>query len=274
MTRPKKLGHAIRWIAIGKLNVKNSGKGAYQRPLREKWAQWIADHFDPDKFGVLVVAERSDGTFWVLDGQQRLSACRKMGWGDEQEVPCEIIAEPTPQREAEIFSGRNARLGLRYLDQFVARVAAGESTAVAVAHIVNLCGYQISHLDSDGNLYAVQACEKVYLGRRSREQGKTHPDALRATLETIRAAWGLSKDGVRGPIIQGIGQLFIREDGNIDKANLATKLSTHEGGPTALVGTAKGLRTAHGGVISDALADLVVGVYNKGRRISKLEPWR
>ena len=274
MSRTRKIGHPIRWLPISGLNICNTGKGAYQRPLRQKWAQWIADHFDPDEFGVLVVAERGDGTYWVLDGQQRLAALRLLGWSSDQQVPCEIIAEPSLQREAELFAGRNRRVNLRYLDLFMARVAAGEARAVAVAHIIESCGYRVSHLERAGNLYAVQACERVYQGYRGLTSGKEYPGALRATLETIRAAWGARPDGVRGPIIQGIGQLFIRDNASVEKANLASKLSTFEGGPSAFVGQARGSRASHGGRLSDAVAELVVETYNKGRRVSKLKPWR
>jgi hypothetical protein len=260
----------FKWLPISALN----GDPAYQRSLNEKRVQHIADEFDPDAFGVITVSKREDGTYWVIDGQHRLAALRRMGWKDTQQVACNIFSGLSRQQEAGLFSKIDDYLNLGYLDRFRARVESGEQRAVAIEHIIRNAGFTVSKLTGPGNLSAVQACEFVYTGRGTRTSGRDHAGELKATLENIRAAWGLSPDGVRGPIIQGIGRVFLRDGDAIDRANLSSKLASFEGGPEALIGLAKGLKAAHGGRVTDAVSELVIATYNKGRRVTKLEAWR
>jgi hypothetical protein len=266
----KKVKSEIRWLPISALN----GDPAYQRALNEKRAQHIADNFDPFAFGLITVSQREDGTYWRIDGQHRLAALKRMGWDEKQQVQCVVFKGLSRQEEAAIFSKIDDYLNLRFNDHFRARVESGEQVAVAILHIITGAGFHISEADTPGGLRAVQACEHVYTGRGTRLVGKSHAGALKSTLEVIVAAWGHNPEGVLGPIIHGIGRIFLRDDGAVDKANLSSKLATFEGGPSALVGLAKGLKAANGGRLTDAVAELVVATYNKGRRVTKLERWR
>jgi len=270
VSQSHKVKSEVKWLPISALN----GDPAYQRPLNEKRAQDIADNFDPHAFGFFTVSKREDGTFWLIDGQHRKAALLLMGWKESQQAECKVFTGLSRQEEAALFFEINDYLNLGYLDRFRARVESGQQCAVAIDHIIRNAGYTVSKLTGPGNLSAVQACEFVYTGRGTRTSGRDHAGVLKATLEVIRAAWGLNPDGVRGPIIQGIGRVILRDGDAIDRANLSSKLASFEGGPEALIGLAKGLKAAHGGRMTESVSELVIATYNKGRRVTKLEPWR
>ena len=73
-----------RKIAVEELNISD----AYQRTIVQARANRIAKNLDQDAFGSLTVGQRNDGSFWVVDGMQRLTAARKLGIAM---VPCDVF---------------------------------------------------------------------------------------------------------------------------------------------------------------------------------------
>jgi hypothetical protein len=266
----RKVKSAVEWLPISVLN----GDSDYQRPLNDRRVQTIMDNFDADAFGILTVSRRVDGSYWLIDGNHRKEALLRMGWKGNQQVECKVFRGLSPEQEAELFCKIDDYLNLGYLDRFHARVMSEEPRAVAIQNIISNAGFEISKSLGMGKLSAVQACEYVYTGRGTLTSGRDHAGALKATLEVIRTAWGLRPEGVRGAIIHGIGLVFLRDGDAVDRANLSSKLACFEGGPDNLIGLAKGFKAVHGGRVTDAVSELVIATYNKGRRVSQLEAWR
>lgn len=52
----------------------------YQRTLNPQKVKRIVREFDPSKLGVLMISERPDGRYAVIDGQHRMTALREMGY--------------------------------------------------------------------------------------------------------------------------------------------------------------------------------------------------
>ncbi len=68
---------SFRKIKADDLNVDRG----YQRAAGTSYINKIAREFDPALFGIITVAERDDGSYWILNGQHRVEAMRKMGNG-------------------------------------------------------------------------------------------------------------------------------------------------------------------------------------------------
>ena len=81
---------------------------------------------------------------------------------------------------------------------------------------------------------------------------------------------------VPGPVfdlVAGIGEVFCRYEGEIDRAALIRKLSKFPGGATGLLGKAKGLHEYRKKLtIGRCVAILVIDVYNRGRQRDPLPP--
>jgi hypothetical protein len=84
-------------------------------------------------------------------------------------------------------------------------------------------------------------------------------------------AWGGIADSMHGAIITGIGRLLIARQKVMDVDDLVHRLAGYPGGPTALIGAARGRRVIDGGNLGHALALVCLDLYNRGRRAGKIE---
>ncbi|MCJ9428567.1 DUF6551 family protein [Kordiimonas marina] len=101
----------------------------------------IADGFDWSQLQPLVVAERPDGTYFVVDGQHRLAAAEKCG---VDKLPCYIVPATALSAEANSFVGINKnRVNITPLQVYHAELAAGDPAAMQVAEIAQEAGVTI-----------------------------------------------------------------------------------------------------------------------------------
>ena len=131
----------LQMIRKGDLRV----DATYQRnPKKESVINKIASFWSWAACGALIVAERADGELFIVDGQHRWLAAMKL---DSVEVlPCMVFYMENVKTEARGFVTANvARASMNALDKFKAQVVAGDTTAIAVKHMVEEVGYRIGH---------------------------------------------------------------------------------------------------------------------------------
>jgi hypothetical protein len=174
----------MEWIAVADLLLDR----AYQRDTSTKTASKVISHiiahFSWAKFQCLTVSCRPDGKRFVVDGQHRLIAVRKLKIA---EVPCVLFDVPSRQIEARMFQDINrVRRAVSALDMHRAAVAAGDAAAVAVEAVLarvdmevaphtNFTCWQPKHVAAIGSL---KTCIKAY--------GET---ATEAALIACQEAW-------------------------------------------------------------------------------------
>ena len=107
-----------------------------------------------------------------------------------------------------------------------------------------------------------------------KEAKYANPQLLRSTLQVIKASWGGIADSLHGHMVSGVGRLLAARQKAMDVGDLTHKLSIYPGGPSALIGAASGRRALVGGKASAAVAEVCLDLYNKGRRVGKIEPLR
>ena len=78
------------------------------------------------------------------------------------------------------------------------------------------------------------AIKKLY----EKDEGAT----LARTIDTLLQAWGSTAAAVEGKLVEGLGLVFGRFNGEVDQAALVKKLAKYPGGAHGLLGNAKGLR--------------------------------
>ncbi len=174
----------------------------YQRPLQPTHIAGMVKTFDPLLFGVLVIAQRTDGTYWILDGQQRVEALKRLGKGDML-VPCEVMTGLSWGDEARIYNLRNKNRKAQTPQQdFKGALAWGSPTEVAISRIVRASGFQLNLEQgslSDGRIVAVADLRAIYTQRRD--------GTLIEVLDLIRATWG-TNTGPHAQILVGLA-LFV-----------------------------------------------------------------
>lgn len=278
MSRTKFGSDAARltqWLPAGQIDVDQT----VQRPLNLRWAEKIGRELDPDLIGVIHVSHRSNGRYVVIDGQHRLHAVKHIFGNNGTLVECKVYSGLTKAQEAAIFVGINDFKRPTRIEGFLKNVVAKDADALAINAIVQEMSCRIDRAKGDKTITAIGALEDVYYGFADRTTADAaNPSAnsalLKATLAVIGNAWGGTADSLHGHIISGVGRLLAARQRAMDVSDLIHKLSTYPGGPTALCGAASGRRALTGGKVGAALAEVCLDLYNKGRRVGKLEPLR
>lgn len=258
----------IRYLPAGSLVIDPK----VQRELNPAWARTIASEFDDAHLGTFHVSRRTDGTCVLMDGQHRREALLLLGQ-PHRKVECKVYLGLSLQEEAETFRALNHKLNMRYIDDFFVRVTQREPVATAIVWACKQEGWTASRSPAEGRIAAMKSLEAVYAGNRKFGQ---EPDTgrVQAVLHLVTRAWGHCREAVDGSILHGLGMAIMRYGNAIDYDSLISKLAKYPVGPAGIIGRARGLRDLHGGTLPNAVAEVIVGVYNQNRRKNVLPAWR
>lgn len=262
-------GEVIEWVALSSIGT---DRRVNTRTFDPAWVERkLAEGFNPEGVGVPIISRREDGTYVWLDGQNRGQLMRRAGWGD-QKIQCRVFYGLTRAQEASLFLVHNDNRRVLPIYKFLARVTAGDPTAVAIVRIAKRVGWKVSDQGGDGSIAAVVALEKVFL----MDQKDDHPggDVLEAVLRTVTEAWGYKSDAADGRILQGLGALFNRFGESVNRAVFVQKLAAFPSGPSGVLGKARGMQQFQGGTVAHCVAEVAVNAYNARRRTNTLPDWR
>ncbi|QIB34773.1 DUF6551 family protein [Ancylobacter pratisalsi] len=195
----------LQWLDIDHLVV----DPAYQRPITRAGRAnigKIAGEFRWSRFSPVIVSPVEGGRYAIIDGQHRVTAAAGIGI---EAVPCQIVLA-TQGEQAESFTAINgATTRVTALALHRAAVAAGEPSAIAVAHVaaragVKILAYPVATLDQElGQTMAVGAIAGVI----ARHGADVAVLALRCIVETPR---NNVRGGVLASIVTAVGTV-VRE---------------------------------------------------------------
>jgi ParB-like nuclease domain len=255
----ERLAH-LRWVPLDKVTVNPLA----QRDLNQARVDKLVAEFDPEQLGAPTVNARA-GLFFVIDGQHRIEALKVWlgaGW-ESQQVQCWTYDGLTEDDEAEIFLKLNDTLAVHAFAKFRVAVAAGRSCETDIDRIVRRCGLRISQDKGNGAVAAVGTLVRVY--RRA------DAATLARTLTVIRDAYGDA--GLEAVVIDGLGLLCHRYNGDLDDGRLVARLSGARGGLNGLLNKAEVFRNQTGSPKGHCVAAAAVEIYNAGRGGTKLPSW-
>jgi hypothetical protein len=247
----------LKWVTVAEMRVSPLA----QREINQARVDRIAADFDPEEVGNPTVNLR-EGHWYVIDGQHRIEAMRQMGWGDQQ-IQCWTYEGLTEQEEAERFLRLNDTLAVDRFARFKVGVTAGRDEACDIDRTVRAQSLVVSRDHIPGAVRAVGTLERVY--RRS--------DAvvLGRTLRIIRDAYG--DPGLESAVIDGIGHLCARYNGELDEKVAVSKLSNAHAGVNGLLGKAEVIRRQTGNAKGLCVAAAAVEIINAGKGGKKLPAW-
>jgi hypothetical protein len=131
----------------------------YQRDRNEHQISIIRRDFNWLAFGALIVAEREDGTLWVVEGQQRLAAA--MGRADIEKVPCVIFQVGDIRSEAQAFLDTNGnRKPVSSVDLFRSHITTEEPVTIRCDALIKEAGYRVSRSSSGKTIACVSAMQR------------------------------------------------------------------------------------------------------------------
>lgn len=214
--------NALRQVELSHLQVDPT----YQRPL-VRGHKKIATEYDPVAFGIPLVAQRDDGTLWIVDGQQRIAALKLRG--THKWVRCEVFASKGPEHEAQVFRTVNkARTALKPLQLFHAMLVAGDEHCWQIKGLVEKQGLTIpkseSHGTRDDNDKKAKEVRAVEVMSRVLSRGKQ--EALEFVLDVISQAWPGDPQRMKGTVADGLYLFWKGLDGNVDMGRLIPRLNT------------------------------------------------
>ena len=250
----------VRSVSLDLLQYDES----YQRPVKPFHVKRIAEDFDPDLAGVLIVARRQrvgSPLLYCVDGRQRVAAMQKnliQSWR-----AC-IFDSDGPTHEAEVFTAINAcRKQLAPKELFFARVAAKVPEALDLQAAIQENGLVISATQNQCAWPYFQAVASLYRYMPT----QNGPANIRAAFAFIRKTWSGDNDALRGMVVQGVVE-FVRIHG--DEADMNSLYEHVKKVPVAtLIREASVLPNSH---VADSFYVTLVQYYNKRRSRNRLTP--
>ena len=147
--------------------------------------------------------------------------------------------------------------------KFKVSIQAGREEECEINRIVRSSGLRISQDKSQGAISAVHTLRRVY-----RRGGA---GSLARALCIIRDAYG--DPGLEASVIDGIGLLCHRYNGDLQDERAIGALSKAHGGVNGLLGKAEFLRKQTGNPKAHCVAAAAVELINSGRGGKKLPSW-
>jgi len=202
-----------RKIAVEELNISD----AYQRTIITARVNRIAKNLDQDAFGSLTVGQRRDGSYWVVDGMQRLTAARKL---DIAMVPCDVFDSDGQEHEARVFRLKNReRTNVSAVSLFRAQMTEGDEQTLSIAAVVKDAGLKLALREEKAKwpyIRAVKALERSFQ--------RVGGEGLRKAFALLDQAWTGEDGSVQGDMIEGMCY-FIKKHPDYDANRLVSRLS-------------------------------------------------
>jgi hypothetical protein len=182
---------------------------AYQRALGV-FVNTIVEDFEPAMVGTLLVNRRGK-KMYVIDGQHRLVALRRLGI---QDVPCVVYNGLSRADEAKLFAKlQTERRRIRPTQRFQAEVVAKDPRALAIKKVLENVDVVMSdvggRLMAPHEVAAVVALERVYEAHGA--------SRLEEVLTTIRLAFPDEKGALSNDMILGVSSFIATEKPDIDR---------------------------------------------------------
>jgi len=210
---------ALRVLDVSAIRVDET----YQRGVRGKVKSIVA-HFDPHALGVLTVGERPDGSLWVVDGLQRLTALKRL---DIKTVRCDVFPSGGAAQEAAVFALLNRnRCALHPLEVFNSELASGSAAAVELKRIAEAHGFIIPKRRVSGQRIAEnQARELACVGTLLRAYKSIGADGVSAVVGVLARLWPGDPRRTQADILGGLWTWYSRRKGDADLARLVDRLN-------------------------------------------------
>lgn len=249
-----KIEYAAKMLNVHSLNVDYS----YQRP-ETNIIEVIAQDFNSLAFGRICVGQRKDGTYWIVDGQQRTAAAKLI---NKVTVPCDIFQSTGPKMEATIFQQINKnRKKVTPGEVFKAGLKSGQKFYLDIDTIVKANDFEIVF---DGNkhvkwpkIYAIGMLERIH-----REEN------LHKTLNLIRIVWNNEPEALKESFLYAVS-LFIKLAGaKLDTVHMFKNFSKILPSEIDLLARKDIIATPyHGYMRYQAILKQLVKIYNKRAKV-------
>lgn len=114
----------------------------YQRPLQKSFKH-LLDNWDNDKCDPITVNYRSDGFYYVINGQHRTEAAKAKGIN---QIVCDVFVGLTLKEEADLFAGQyDGTTKLNPIDSYRANIIRREEIDTLIKEVCDKYGVSVTH---------------------------------------------------------------------------------------------------------------------------------
>lgn len=209
---------AVRVVKLEQIQTDSS----YQRAIKRGHRGIIAD-LNEVALGIPLVGEREDGSLWIVDGLQRITALRARGWST---VRAEVFRSDGPEHEAAVFKIVNMkRTPLTAIEKYRALLTAGDEIAWKLKEAVEALEFRMGVYSGSVTEESKANClGGVGTLMNIVTQSGTAP--ITFALICAREAWPGDKLGVHHNMIEGMTVFWRRQEGVVDQERFVERLRT------------------------------------------------
>jgi hypothetical protein len=242
---------------------------AYQRDLDVNLVQKIARSFDIAAAGPIVVSLRSDGSYFIVNGQHRAAGAKTAG---EEEIIAQVVdysgvpLDEARRKEAELRLKGNDRRSDKALERFRAQIAASHRESLHIVEICDQFGTRINPwADPRHGVTAISTVERLY-----RKDNGGH---LVQVFKFIQEAYGrVDGPSAASTILSGVSWLLERHDNEMNRGRMAQRLGIE--GLDSLNRQARAHKAAMGGSLWMNTYRAMIGIYNERLKEDRRLAWR
>lgn len=234
-----------------------------QRPLDQARVDNLISKWNDHAVGVPTLSQREGGQVIALDGQTRIEALRQMGRGEEG-WDFTVYRNLSLAEEAAMFALLNNTKRLAPIELFRVALVQGDPDVLACNDLVSKHGF-IAEKGHRNSFMAVNALLSAW---------------RRDTMSTERAiitaaqAWGPTREAADGRLFGGLVLLYFRYGDMVKLDQLVERLRKGvQTDASSLVGRARTSSRTRSISVADAVADILVNVYNGSRKTNRLPIW-
>jgi hypothetical protein len=197
-------------LSVNEINVDYS----YQREVDIKRCKRIAKNFSEIMIKPLKIAERKDGTFWVVDGNHTLNALKILGI---EKVSCDVFQSSGRDDESPLFvrlntAGEEKGKSCTPYEVYIAGLSCNDSNYMAIKELMDSVGVEIASGRHSNSKKVI--CIGILLNRI-----KCQPLALKEAIHFIKNVWPDDNNAWNAPIIMGcIGIVGALDESNTKRA--------------------------------------------------------
>jgi hypothetical protein len=261
--KDEKVSMNIQRLPLNKLRVDHR----YQRLYKKGRAENIGRSWDDKLAGVITVSKRSDGGFYIIDGQHRVRGAEIKG---KEYLDADVREGLTLAEEAQLFDRLNAdRALVSALERFRARLLYGDPVAIEIRDIVYEFDGTIAEKlgrknKDDMGIRSIGALERVYTSGG--------PEMLRDILGIIKQSWdSIDYETTNEYTLGGLRWLIQKHNDNITVNRLVERLNQEGYGQIRRMAHASMQIFGGSGPVNFYRA--MVEAYNKGLTVrNRLKP--
>lgn len=226
---------------------------SYQRIPSQNKIDKIAKNFNRSAVGVVTLSIRENNDLYIIDGQHRVEALKKLGYGD-QDLHAIVLFNLTVAQEAELFVTMNDnRTKPKRGDIYRASVQAKDDVAVEIQSVLDQFGLHVAEKPGYKIVRAIGTVHKVH--------SKVGVEKLKETLAVLIEANGDHSTSFQAEYIEAVSCILVHYK-DLDKKRLAQSINGL-GDPTLAVLKASTIATTTKPIDKVlSLASMIVDKYN------------